>query len=73
MKRIGLARSVLGVGGVFVAVGALVGCGGAASYVHSDTTTLGRVVVYRNGVAFEHRATDAAYALYELIVTLGYE
>jgi hypothetical protein len=25
------------------------------------------------GVAFEHRATDAAYALYELIVTLGYE
>ncbi|HEX4446450.1 MAG TPA: DUF4139 domain-containing protein [Polyangiaceae bacterium] len=60
MKRIGLARSVLGAGGVFVgplfvAVGALVGCGGAASYVHSDTTTLGRVVVYRNGVAYFER------------------
>jgi hypothetical protein len=40
---------------VFVAVGALVGCGGAASYVHSDTTTLGRVVVYRNGVAYFER------------------
>jgi hypothetical protein len=25
------------------------------------------------GVAFEHKATDAAFALYELIVTLGYE
>jgi len=25
------------------------------------------------GVAFEHRATDAVFALYELIVTLGYE
>ena len=35
----------------------LVGCGGGASYVHSDTT-LGRVVVYRNGVAyFERYAT----------------
>ncbi len=33
----------------------LVGCGGAASYVHSDTTTLGRVVVYRNGVAYFER------------------
>src|SRR5579859_3162204 len=32
----------------------LVGCGGAASYVHSDTT-LGRVVVYRNGVAYFER------------------
>ena len=33
----------------------LAGCGGAASYVHSDTTTLGRVVVYRNGVAYFER------------------
>jgi hypothetical protein len=33
----------------------LVGCGGSASsYVHSDTT-LGRVVVYRNGVAYYER------------------
>jgi hypothetical protein len=32
----------------------LVGCGGAASYVHSDAT-LGRVVVYRNGVAYFER------------------
>src|SRR3984957_12774425 len=35
----------------------LVGCAGSTSYVHSDTT-LGRVVVYRNGVAyFERYAT----------------
>jgi hypothetical protein len=25
------------------------------------------------GVAFDHRATDGVFALYELIVTLGYE
>jgi Tfp pilus assembly protein PilZ len=25
------------------------------------------------GVAFEHKATDAVFALYELIVALGYE
>jgi hypothetical protein len=25
------------------------------------------------GVAFDHTATDAVFALYELIVTLGYE
>jgi Tfp pilus assembly protein PilZ len=25
------------------------------------------------GVAFEHKSTDAVFALYELIVTLGYE
>jgi Tfp pilus assembly protein PilZ len=25
------------------------------------------------GVAFDHKATDAVFALYELIVTLGYE
>jgi len=33
---------------------ALVGCGGATSYVHSETT-LGRVVIYRNGVAYFER------------------
>jgi hypothetical protein len=34
----------------------LLGCGGATTtFVHSDTTTLGRVVVYRNGVAYFER------------------
>jgi hypothetical protein len=28
---------------------------------------------YRAGLAFDHRSPDAAFALYELIVTLGYE
>ncbi len=36
------------------ALAALVGCGGATSYVHSDSA-LGRVVVYRNGVAYFER------------------
>ncbi len=36
----------------------LTGCGaGATSYVHSETT-LGRVVVYRNGVAYFERTAD---------------
>ncbi len=48
MRRILLASCSAGLLG-------LVGCGGAASYVHSDTTTLGRVVVYRNGVAYFER------------------
>jgi outer membrane protein OmpA-like peptidoglycan-associated protein len=48
MRRIFLAA---GGGGLLL----LVGCGSAASYVHSDTTTLGRVVVYRNGVAYFER------------------
>ena len=34
---------------------ALMGCASGTSYVHSDTTTLGRVVVYRNGVAYFER------------------
>jgi hypothetical protein len=35
---------------------ALLGCGGTTTtFVHSDTTTLGRVVVYRNGVAYFER------------------
>jgi len=33
----------------------LAGCASQTSYVHSDTTTLGRVVVYRNGVAYFER------------------
>jgi hypothetical protein len=33
----------------------LVGCSTTTSYVHSDTTTLGRVVIYRNGVAYFER------------------
>ena len=28
---------------------------------------------FRAGVAFDHRSPDTAFALYELIVTLGYE
>jgi hypothetical protein len=47
MRRILLASCGAGLLG-------LVGCGGAASYVHSDAT-LGRVVVYRNGVAYFER------------------
>jgi len=31
------------------------GCASTTSYVHSDGTTLGRVVVYRNGVAYFER------------------
>jgi hypothetical protein len=28
---------------------------------------------HRVGLAFEHKASEAVFALYELIVTLGYE
>jgi hypothetical protein len=28
---------------------------------------------WRAGLAFEHKMADAVFALYELIVTLGYE
>ncbi len=39
-----------------VALSSLIGCGGATtSYVKADTTTLGRIVVYRNGVAYFER------------------
>lgn len=42
--------------GSLVALSSLVGCGGATtSYVKADTTTLGRIVVYRNGVAYFER------------------
>ncbi len=36
----------------------LAGCGASTSYVRSDTTTLGRVVVYRNGVAYFERTAN---------------
>ena len=51
MRKMLLARSAFGLVGL---VG-LAGCASASSYVHSDTTTLGRVVVYRNGVAYFER------------------
>jgi hypothetical protein len=44
---------------VLALTGALTGCGGATSYVHTDTT-LGRVVVYRNGVAYFERYANVA-------------
>ncbi len=49
MRNVLLSLSVLSLlGGV--------GCGGATtSYVKSETTTLGRIVVYRNGVAYFER------------------
>jgi len=41
------------------ALALLTGCGpGAASYVHASDTTLGRVVVYRNGIAYFERTAD---------------
>jgi hypothetical protein len=36
----------------------LLGCAGTTSYVRSDNTTLGRVVVYRNGVAYFERTAQ---------------
>jgi hypothetical protein len=46
---------------------ALVGCSGTTSYVHSDTT-LGRVVVYRNGVAYFERTAVVAQKSLDLKV-----
>ena len=51
MRKTVVSSRAIGLLGVW----ALAGCGGASSYVHSDTTTLGRVVVYRNGVAYFER------------------
>jgi hypothetical protein len=49
-SRIGIASPLL--------LATLVACGGRASYVKVDQVALGRVVVYRNGVAYyERRAT----------------
>src|SRR5690349_8121756 len=39
----------------FAALPVLVGCSSASSFVHSDTA-LGRVVVYRNGIAYFERS-----------------
>jgi len=46
MKRIVFAAATLA---------ALVGCANTTSYVKSNDTTLGRVVVYRNGIAYFER------------------
>jgi len=37
------------------ALAALTGCGATTSHVQSSDTTLGRVVVYRNGIAYFER------------------
>ncbi len=47
-------RDVVGVVGL-LAMGVLTGCGAGTSYVKSPDTQLGRVVVYRNGVAYFER------------------
>jgi hypothetical protein len=48
----------------FLLAAALVGCGPKHNYVRVDNVALGRVVVYRNGVAFyERRATVSGGAL----------
>ncbi len=46
---------------------ALTGCGATTTYVHSDTT-LGRVVVYRNGIAYFERTARVASEALELKV-----
>jgi flagellar biosynthesis chaperone FliJ len=46
---------------------ALTGCGAATTYVHSDTT-LGRVVVYRNGIAYFERTARVEREALELKV-----
>ncbi len=43
---------------LLVATTALTGCGAGSSYVRGDETTLGRVVVYRNGVAYFERTAE---------------
>jgi hypothetical protein len=43
---------------LLVATAALTGCGAGSSYVRGDETTLGRVVVYRNGVAYFERTAE---------------
>ena len=49
-------RNVVGVLGLVVGAGVLTGCGAGTSYVKSPDTQLGRVVVYRNGVAYFERS-----------------
>ena len=41
-----------------LAASSLGGCASGSSYVRADETTLGRVVVYRNGVAYFERTAD---------------
>ena len=41
----------------FVGLGAS-GCASTTTYVHANQTTLGRVVVYRNGIAYFERTAD---------------
>lgn len=48
MKRIPVLLGAVG-------LALLTGCGGGTSYVRANDTTLGRVVVYRNGIAYFER------------------
>ena len=48
MKRIPVLLGAVG-------LALLSGCGGGSSYVRANNTTLGRVVVYRNGIAYFER------------------
>lgn len=48
-------RTVLALGLSFAAAGLASACGGYDSYVESDRSALGKVVVYRNGIAFYER------------------
>ncbi|MEZ4463854.1 MAG: hypothetical protein R3F43_04860 [bacterium] len=43
-----------------LAPSALVGCGAHDTFVRSDDSSLGRVVVYRNGIAYYERKAEAA-------------
>jgi hypothetical protein len=36
----------------------LLACSSTTSYVRSDNTTLGRVVIYRNGIAYFERTAE---------------
>jgi hypothetical protein len=51
MKRF----SVLGLPACVVGLALLAGCSSGSSYVRANNTTLGRVVVYRNGIAYFER------------------
>ena len=45
----------------------LLGCASTSSYVRSDGTTLGRVVVYRNGVAYFERTAEVKDDVLKLV------
>ncbi len=55
MKRFGIIGGITRFGLFGAALALLCACGGGTSYVHADNTTLGRVVVYRNGIAYFER------------------